>query len=79
MATSASENSPNDGASEPTILVPGQVVSAEILSFMRALDVSEIHGYRSDLGLRVFTQDALKRAGKANQARLKLNDARAKL
>ncbi|WP_138933867.1 aminotransferase class I/II-fold pyridoxal phosphate-dependent enzyme [Roseovarius arcticus] len=61
------------------ILVPGQVVSAEILAFMRALDVSEIHGYRGDLGLRVFTQDALKRAGKANTARLKLNDARANL
>ncbi|MFY0647847.1 ornithine decarboxylase [Sulfitobacter geojensis] len=41
------------------ILVPGQVVSKEILSFMRALDVSEIHGYRADLGLRVFTADAL--------------------
>ena len=41
------------------ILVPGQVVSHEILAFMRALDVSEIHGYRADLGLRVFTQDAL--------------------
>ncbi len=26
------------------ILVPGQVISAEILAFMRALDVSEIHG-----------------------------------
>ncbi|MBD3665101.1 aminotransferase class I/II-fold pyridoxal phosphate-dependent enzyme [Sulfitobacter sp. TSTF-M16] len=41
------------------ILVPGQVVSQEILSFMRALDVSEIHGYRPDLGLRVFTAEAL--------------------
>ncbi|UWR22709.1 aminotransferase class I/II-fold pyridoxal phosphate-dependent enzyme [Sulfitobacter sp. S190] len=41
------------------ILVPGQVISKEILSFMRALDVSEIHGYRPDLGLRVFTQAAL--------------------
>lgn len=41
------------------ILVPGQVVSKEILAFMRALDVSEIHGYRPDLGLRVFTQEAL--------------------
>lgn len=41
------------------ILVPGQVISPEIMSFMRALDVSEIHGYRSDLGLRVFTKDAL--------------------
>jgi len=41
------------------ILVPGQVISEEILSFMRALDVSEIHGYRPDLGLRVFTEEAL--------------------
>ncbi len=41
------------------ILVPGQVISSEILSFMRALDVSEIHGYRADLGLRVFTPEAL--------------------
>ena len=41
------------------ILVPGQVISGEILQFMRALDVSEIHGYRPDLGMRVFTQDAL--------------------
>jgi arginine decarboxylase len=43
------------------ILVPGQVISPEILSFMRALDVSEIHGYRPDLGLRVFTPEALKK------------------
>ena len=43
------------------ILVPGQVISPEILAFMRALDVSEIHGYRPDLGLRVFTDEALAR------------------
>jgi len=43
------------------ILVPGQVVSPEILAFMRALDVSEIHGYRAELGLRVFTEEALAR------------------
>ncbi|MDH4053565.1 MAG: ornithine decarboxylase, partial [Rubrivivax sp.] len=41
------------------ILVPGQVISKEILHFMRALDVKEIHGYRADLGMRVFTQAAL--------------------
>jgi len=41
------------------ILVPGQVISKEILAFMRALDVNEIHGYRADLGLRVFTPEAL--------------------
>ena len=42
------------------ILVPGQVISPEIMKFMMALDVSEIHGFRSDLGLRVFNQKALK-------------------
>ncbi|RMF34853.1 MAG: ornithine decarboxylase, partial [Alphaproteobacteria bacterium] len=47
------------------ILVPGQVISKDILSFMRALDVSEIHGFRADLGLRVFTPEALKRAAKS--------------
>ncbi len=43
------------------ILVPGQVISEGILAFMRALDVNEIHGYRPDLGLRVFTDEALAR------------------
>jgi len=61
------------------ILVPGQVVSEGILAFMRALDVNEIHGYRADLGLRVFTQDALRFQAKVNNARLKLNDARNKM
>ena len=42
------------------ILVPGQVVSREILTFMRKLDVKEIHGYRPELGLRVFTEEALR-------------------
>jgi arginine decarboxylase len=41
------------------ILVPGQIVSPEILAFMRALDVKEIHGYRPELGLRVFTDATL--------------------
>ena len=49
------------------ILVPGQVISPEILAFMRALDVSEIHGYRPDLGLRVFTDKALKAAAKKSK------------
>ncbi|MBT8456843.1 MAG: ornithine decarboxylase, partial [Alphaproteobacteria bacterium] len=49
------------------ILVPGQVISREILSFMRALDVSEIHGYRPDLGLRVFTSAALKKESKKSK------------
>lgn len=43
------------------VLVPGQVVSKEIIQFMTVLDVSEIHGYRSDLGLRVFKENVLDR------------------
>ncbi|MGI9418298.1 MAG: aminotransferase class I/II-fold pyridoxal phosphate-dependent enzyme [Geminicoccaceae bacterium] len=45
------------------ILVPGQVISQEILDFMRALDVTEIHGFRPELGLRVFTEAALDALG----------------
>lgn len=43
------------------VLVPGQVMTAEILEFLQALDVKEIHGYRPDLGLRIFTKSALNR------------------
>ena len=41
------------------MLVPGQVVTAEIVHFLRKLDVKEIHGYRPELGLRVFKRAAL--------------------
>jgi arginine decarboxylase len=41
------------------ILVPGQVVSREIVHFMRRLDVKEVHGFRRELGLEVFTAQAL--------------------
>lgn len=43
------------------ILVPGQVISEDIIRFMIALDVKEIHGYRAELGLKVFTAEALNR------------------
>ena len=43
------------------VLVPGQVVSKEIIRFLIALDVKEIHGYRADLGLRVFCENVLNR------------------
>ncbi len=43
------------------VLVPGQVVSDEIIRFLLALDVSEIHGYRADLGLRLFKDNVLNR------------------
>lgn len=43
------------------VLVPGQVVSKDILDFLIAIDVKEIHGYREELGLRVFNDHALGR------------------
>jgi arginine decarboxylase len=41
------------------VLVPGQVISPEILDFMEKLDVKEIHGYNAAAGLSVFTDKAL--------------------
>ncbi len=41
------------------ILVPGQVISREIIAYLAALDVKEIHGYQPEYGLRVFTPAAL--------------------
>ena len=43
------------------VLVPGQVVSKEILYFLAQLDVKEIHGYNPELGFSVFTAEALTR------------------
>jgi len=43
------------------VLVPGQVVSKQILYFLAQLDVKEIHGYNPDLGLSVFTEAAMAR------------------
>jgi arginine decarboxylase len=49
------------------VLVPGQVFSKEILSFMRSLDTPEIHGYRPDLGYRVYVKKALEITATAHQ------------
>jgi arginine decarboxylase len=50
------------------VLVPGQVVSKQILYFIAELDVKEIHGYNPELGLSVFTEAALARMAKAREA-----------
>ena len=47
------------------MLVPGQVISKDILYFLAELDVKEIHGYNPDLGLAVFTPQALARYARA--------------
>lgn len=41
------------------ILVPGQVISKEIISFMRKLDVKEVHGYEASRGLQLLKLDAI--------------------
>ena len=62
------------------ILVPGQVVSKEIIQFMIALDVKEIHGYRVELGLKVFTEEALNRKNiiSAMGAMMQINEGKIK-
>ncbi|BBY08357.1 amino acid decarboxylase [Mycobacterium noviomagense] len=50
------------------VLVPGQVISKQILYFLAELDVKEIHGYNPELGLSVFTEASLKRMAAARQA-----------
>jgi arginine/lysine/ornithine decarboxylase len=41
------------------IMVPGQVVTKEIITFMRKLDVKEIHGYNAVKGLELLKPDSL--------------------
>jgi arginine decarboxylase len=41
------------------IMVPGQVITPEIVTFMRKLDVKEIHGYNASLGLELLSPQAL--------------------
>jgi hypothetical protein len=36
------------------------VINEELMAFMQALDTREIHGYRPELGFRVFTEAALR-------------------
>ena len=47
------------------VLVPGQVISQEIIAYLLELDVKEIHGYDATKGLRVFTENALERTASA--------------
>jgi arginine decarboxylase len=48
------------------VLVPGQVFSHEILTFIRDLDCPEIHGYQPDFGYRVYTDKAIEMCGHAD-------------
>jgi arginine decarboxylase len=48
------------------VLVPGQVFSREILTFIRDLDTPEIHGYQPDFGCRVYTEKAIEMCRRAD-------------
>src|SRR5436190_2112593 len=41
------------------IMVPGQVIKADTIEFMRKLDVKEIHGYDATLGLKLISPGVL--------------------
>jgi arginine decarboxylase len=41
------------------IMVPGQVIEADVIEFMRKLDVKEIHGYDASRGLKLLRPDVL--------------------
>jgi arginine decarboxylase len=41
------------------IMVPGQVITHETITFMRKLDVKEIHGFNAAKGLELLKPDAL--------------------
>jgi len=47
------------------VLVPGQVFSRGILTFIRELDTPEIHGYKPEFGYRVYTEKAIEMCGPA--------------
>ncbi|HEX6413331.1 MAG TPA: hypothetical protein VFZ94_09805, partial [Burkholderiales bacterium] len=47
------------------IMVPGQVITHETITFMRKLDVKEIHGYNASLGLECLKPAALAALKKA--------------
>ncbi|HEX4914278.1 MAG TPA: hypothetical protein VFV51_09985, partial [Vicinamibacterales bacterium] len=46
------------------IMVPGQVIKADTIEFMRKLDVKEIHGYDATLGLKLISASALNGASR---------------
>ena len=43
------------------IMVPGQVIEADTIDFMRKLDVKEIHGYNASLGLKLLKTSVLQK------------------
>lgn len=52
------------------VLVPGQVITEEIVQYLMALDVKEIHGYEPLYGTRVFKSSVVAIEGKKQTDRL---------
>jgi arginine decarboxylase len=50
------------------IMVPGQVITAETIEFMRKLDVKEIHGYTAALGLKLLNPSFLASMARIEEA-----------
>ncbi|MGJ7509834.1 decarboxylase [Variovorax sp. GT1P44] len=50
------------------IMVPGQVIAADTIQFMRELDVKEIHGYNASLGLKLLRPEVLEKRKKKSSA-----------
>ena len=44
-------------------MVPGQVIASETITFMRKLDVKEIHGYQAARGVKVLRPERLSTPG----------------
>jgi arginine/lysine/ornithine decarboxylase len=60
------------------IMVPGQVINAETINFMRKLDVKEIHGFAAALGLKLLKASFLEVAAKPQGIRTPAEEKRAK-
>jgi arginine decarboxylase len=62
------------------IMVPGQVIDAATIGFMRKLDVKEIHGFSAALGLKLLKPSFLQsRAEPENERRAKHDTGAAKV
>jgi arginine decarboxylase len=60
------------------IMVPGQVIAADTIGYMRKLDVKEIHGYNNERGLKLIKLSAIpaaKSGGKSTAAGGKAKEA----
>jgi arginine decarboxylase len=47
------------------IMVPGQIIDADTIGFMRKLDVKEIHGYNAARGIKLIKPSAIEQTARA--------------